>query len=346
MALFVGSRASHPDARRQESPQASLPMLVHCTPPLFAEIVSYLATPVELTRMCGTAAKWLSEECGFEKHPEWERMYGRKWRAFHDCLSHAGAESSTWRHLFRETCAGRQECLLEVFHRGLKLGFAMSALSARVRWDPHAGKDGAYVAKYLSASECPPEVIPGTQGHRLRFCPEPVRRRLLDPGLGPLDSMLGVGRSPGPPHQVPLDGAALAAMPMDVTSPDGPVPDIEYAKAPDTKFYPYAIMNGTDGLVPGQGVELQWKMQLGSPFGWWYGMLEALKVDVVTGVAKAVVTFPHFPPHSRWYRLVVEFGDDQLRQCDMGGYSGGLRPVSPTEKDHWMHFLPSEPIEF
>ena len=32
-------------------------------------------------------------------------------------------------------------------------------------------------------------------------------------------------------------------------------------------------------MKAGQGVELQWKMQQGSPFGWWFGIVESLERD-------------------------------------------------------------------
>ena len=35
------------------------------------------------------------------------------------------------------------------------------------------------------------------------------------------------------------------------------------------RCYPYRVLEGLEGLEVGRNVELQWKMQEGSPFGWW-----------------------------------------------------------------------------
>jgi len=111
--------------------------------------------------------------------------------------------------------------------------------------------------------------------------------------------------------------------------------------------YPYRVLSGiSTDLEVGQGVELQWKMQLGSPFGWWYCRLESLRLEP-DGRAVADVTFRHFPEESRWYRLQVTFGTSQMEPCDFGGYTGGLRPVlHGPEHDHWMRFFPKEPVVF
>ena len=47
-------------------------------------------------------------------------------------------------------------------------------------------------------------------------------------------------------------------------------------------FQPWAlpeVLEGIPELKVGQGVELQWKMQQGSPFGWWFGTVESLERD-------------------------------------------------------------------
>jgi len=113
------------------------------------------------------------------------------------------------------------------------------------------------------------------------------------------------------------------------------------ADAGKSAAYPYRVMEGTHGLVVGQGVELQWKMQEASPFGWWYADLEELVLDRATGqCAKATITFPHFSSASRWHRMEVEFGDSQIRANNFGGYTGGIRGLSPEERARWLQFLP------
>jgi hypothetical protein len=104
--------------------------------------------------------------------------------------------------------------------------------------------------------------------------------------------------------------------------------------------YPYKVLEGTHGLRVGGGVELQWKMQSGGPFGWWYGHLEALERGADGRRTTATITFPHFPTTSDWYRLRVQVGDGEIRECTFGGYTGGLRATaSDVEKKHWMQFF-------
>lgn len=68
----------------------------------------------------------------------------------------------------KETVTGKCECTLEVFDREKKIGFAMAAMAARVTFDAGAGgSGGGYIARYLSASEVRPEIIPFEEGHRL-----------------------------------------------------------------------------------------------------------------------------------------------------------------------------------
>lgn len=104
--------------------------------------------------------------------------------------------------------------------------------------------------------------------------------------------------------------------------------------------YPFRVLEGVDGLKPGQGVELQWKMQGGSPFGWWYAHLEALHHEQGEDIATATITFPHFAPNSQWYRLDVRFGSSQMRPCAFGGFTGGIRPASTSDRKRWALFLP------
>jgi hypothetical protein len=99
-------------------------------------------------------------------------------------------------------------------------------------------------------------------------------------------------------------------------------------------------LEGFEGLEIGRGVELQWKMQELSPFGWWFGQLESLQREPNAKTAIATITFAHFPENSRWYRLRLRFGDSKVRACSFGGFSGGIRPVSNAEKEQWMIFFP------
>jgi len=39
------------------------------------------------------------------------------------------------------------------------------------------------------------------------------------------------------------------------------------------------VLEGVPDLKIGQGLELQWKMQQGSPFGWWFGTVESVERD-------------------------------------------------------------------
>eukprot|EP00435_Cladocopium_sp_Y103_P070795 s234_g36.t1 len=110
------------------------------------------------------------------------------------------------------------------------------------------------------------------------------------------------------------------------------------------EIYPYRVLKGYDGVVLGQGVELQWKMQIGSPFGWWYGKVERLERNGAT--AAVTLIFPHFPTNSRWYRLRVVVGDGVVRRCAIGGYHGGLRAVTAEEEKVWSQFIPKQPIMF
>eukprot|EP00416_Gambierdiscus_australes_P026570 CAMPEP_0171078340 /NCGR_PEP_ID=MMETSP0766_2-20121228/14584_1 /TAXON_ID=439317 /ORGANISM="Gambierdiscus australes, Strain CAWD 149" /LENGTH=404 /DNA_ID=CAMNT_0011535463 /DNA_START=15 /DNA_END=1230 /DNA_ORIENTATION=+ len=105
--------------------------------------------------------------------------------------------------------------------------------------------------------------------------------------------------------------------------------------------YSYRVLQGIDQrLVPGQGVEIQWKMQQDSPFGWWYADLEDLHVGEDGNTAVASVTFPHFPTNSRWYRMHLRFGDSVIRHCGFGGFTGGIRATTKAEQAHWFTFLP------
>lgn len=119
--------------------------------------------------------------------------------------------------------------------------------------------------------------------------------------------------------------------------------------APPTalEIYPYRVLQGLEGLRVGASVELQWKMQMGSPFGWWYGVVEQMERNCgEEGTAAVTITFRHFPANSRWYRLRVVVGDGVMRRCAIGGYHGGIRAVTPEEDKQWKLFFPKETIMF
>merc|ERR1719265_277386 len=208
-----------------------------------------------------------------------------KWPAFHEAVSF-NSRKQDWRRIYQETQMGRCECTLEVFDREKKPGFAMAAMPARVQFK---AKLNGFIARYISASPVRPELIPSTEGHRIRFCPPSVRERLQP---------YGVTMSPGG---------------MSISSSDARVPDAFCSSKIMRSFpgekssssdYPYRVLESTDGLEVGKGVELQWKMQEHSPFGWWYGTLGALKHfrDQNGEYAVATITFDHFPRNSLWFR--------------------------------------------
>lgn len=113
--------------------------------------------------------------------------------------------------------------------------------------------------------------------------------------------------------------------------------------AVSSQCYPYQALAGVEGLRVGGGVELQWKMQDGSPFGWWYGVLEALST-CADGLSVATISFRHFHATSVWYRLQVEFGDGQVREGAGGGFTGGVRALNKDEEKQYMRFFPKEPV--
>jgi hypothetical protein len=233
----------------------------------------------------------------------WREFYELKWPAFYDAMEYASVKD--WRAVYFETLSGRSQVVLEIFDREKKIGFAMSAMPATVRYK---ADDDTYIAQYISASPVRPESIASSENHRLRFCPVSVRERLR----------------PGPPL----------------------IDEDMICQAPSPLSYPYTVLGGTEGLVVGRGVELQWKMQENSPFGWWYGDLEALRRDRGEAAVTATVIFRHFPKSSPWYRLDVKFGDSAMRDCIFGGKTGGMRPVNTQEQKRWMQHLPVSPIVF
>jgi len=290
----------------------SLTLLAECHQPLLLEIASYLtSSPEDLANITGKTSHLINRHIAFAANELWGSAFAARWPACHESLSYEStrnwySRAQDWRACYRDTLSGKREYVLEVFDREKKLGFAMAAMAARITYDPI---EDAFVASYLSASEVLPETIPAFEGHRLRFCPPSARPQL---------------------------------QPRVVVEED-PEAQLKCGRKP---CYPYRVLEGLTDLVVGQGVELQWKMQYGSPFGWWYGNLEQLQRDPDGKVASATITFRHFPSTSRWYRLEVRFGDSDMRPCSFGGYTGGIRPASPDEHRRWMRYFPKEPVVF
>lgn len=175
------------------------------------------------------------------------------------------------------------------------------SMSAMPAWVHYRAREDAYEAHYISASAVLPELIPVSEDSRLRFAATAVREQLL------------------PQRHTGLRVGGFDE--VDAT-------------------YPFRVFQGMQGLVPGTGVEIQWKMQEASPFGWWYGELEDLRLFPDGTTATATVTFRQFPANSRWYRMKLRFGDSAIRDCMFGGYTGGIRPTTQAEKNTWLGFLP------
>ncbi|CAK0858341.1 unnamed protein product [Prorocentrum cordatum] len=257
----------------------------------------------------------------FEREKKLGRLGGSTAAHRHRCFAEARWDAD-WAGLRAGGCAGAARGLAArgpespAPSRQKLPRFAMAAMPARLQYETSLG---AYLARYLSASQVPPEPIPPHEEHRLRFCPRGVRGRLRC----------------GPPSE---GGDAK-------TEATAPTESLKDPHGCDLSRYPYRVLGGLEGLEVGRSVELQWKMQEGSPFGWWYGRLDALAVKP-DGLAQATITFNHFPVNSRWYRLDVVIGDTRVRDCSFGGYTGGIRPVSEDEDRQCMKFFPKEPVVF
>lgn len=230
----------------------------------------------------------------------WKEMLLWRWPAFHDAFVYR--HECTWRDAYRLVLTGQAEVTMEVFDRRKEPGFAMSAMSARVCYSRAMS---GFRANYISATAVQPELIPEAERFRLRYCPASAHKALK---LGEMQ------------EESCCFGNTVGKEPL--------------------LYYPFKVLDGVSGLVVGEGVELQWKMQVGSPFGWWYGTLECLVVDADGRTASATIVFKHFPSSSPWYRLKVRFGDSEIRECLFGGYTGGLRGVSADEQKQWMRFWP------
>ncbi|CAJ1360724.1 unnamed protein product [Effrenium voratum] len=260
--------------------------------PLATHISEFLSEPLDLTNLFRLSSKAISETSRQIVAWQWERVFREKWPVHYEVLGGGPSVPSIAPvGYLEERTHGRREEILEIFDREKKVGFCMSAMTAKVSWEQ---KTRCYVASYVSASHVVPERIPTSEVHRLRFCPPNVRDQ-LQPELAP--------------------------------------PRV-------SEIYAFRVYAGLEGLQVGRGVELQWKMQVGSPFGWWHGVVEHVERKGAT--AAVTLTFGHFPQHSRWYRLRVVVGDGVMRRCGIGGYHGGIRSCTAAEEKHWMRFFPKD----
>jgi hypothetical protein len=243
----------------------------------------------------------------------------------------------TWKPCYHDTMLGKVACSLEIYHREKKLGFSMSCMPALVHYDKNRD---IYLAKYVSASVVPLESISVREEGRLRFVPSSAR--LLQPESDALQ----------PPVQAPAKNArSVAAAKVGAAASHSlrrlslATPALALLAKAANSSYSYMAITGIDeGLQIGAGLELQWKMQPGSPFGWWYGELEALERQPGASVAKATIIFKHFPPNSRWYRMQVVFGDGEVRDSSFGGKTGGIRSTPLELQQQWTGFLPAVSI--
>lgn len=317
-------------ARHNQAKAPDLTELALCFKPLFGEIAAFLAShPRDLVHLCSMAAAAIAGEADEATHGLWGSMYAQRWPAFFDAKRFQGEED--WRSAFLGTLAGDQECVLEVFDREKKSGYAMSAMPARVQY---MHSKCAYRVQYISASVVRPEMIPLDEEHRLRFCPVSARCRLWPGWSIGQETSSHDGRYTNDAAGGDFKAAYGAARKNAVSIVSALVP-----RRPEI-HYPYRVLEGTEGLEVGRGVELQWKMQTNSPFAWWFGILEQISIPSDGGAAMAVIIFPHFDERSEWYRLRVRFGDSERRDCMFGGVTGGIRQCTPEEQAHWMRFFP------
>jgi len=321
--------------------------IAECLDPLLAVIGGYLAeTPRDVVCLFYLTSGSLASQASFAMNTLWQDMYALRWKGFFEALRFQ-QRGDNWLELYKDTLRGHCEFMLEVFDRQKKEGFAMSAMPARIHYD--SGEDG-YVAWYISASEVPPELIPAAEAHRLRFCPASVREPLwrdAPPAVCelPYDRLWCSFKSRAGCCMRRRSSSGSGDEMTRRRSSSGDWPKAETSDESKQGAYPYCVLEGTTGLKIGGAVELQWKMQDQSPFGWWYGQLEELQHHSDGKLATATVVFPHFAATSQWYRLAVAFGDNEVRDCALGGKSGGLRPVRDGEKVQWMQHFPTNPIQ-
>jgi len=310
----------------ERSCHPGLTLIAECLHPLLEIIGGFLIdAPEDLLRAFHLTSRCVAQQASFTTDALWHDAYAYRWKPFCRLLEFQNEHyvAQDWFTLYRDTLEGRIEFAVEVFDRQKKAGFAMSAMPARIHYER---KEESFVAWYMSASQVPPELIPESQQHRLRACPTSALEHLC--------------RSSNFVSEVPLERRWDAAC-RDRCRWVGKSPEVpEHAQA----SYPYSVHSSTQGLEPGSAVELQWKMQGRSPFGWWFGLLESFHQED-SETASATITFPHFSPTSQWYRLTVRIGDSEIRDCALGGKSGGLRRVSAEERLQWMRHFPTNPIQ-
>lgn len=261
---------------------------------IYDTVLSFADGPAEIFRAGLLPGRGFLGSEKWLLHSQWEHAYQSRFPAFYEALAFSG--ECQWHECWRGTISGQVEVLVDIFDREKKPGFAMSAMPAQCRWD-HERR--SFVARYLSVSQVPEEVIPLKEGNRLRFCPENARDQIQAKDRRAID-------------------------PFKIL---------------------YQPLNTQDvHLLPGQAVELQWKMRGGGPFGWWYCEVESAEPLLASGQYSATLKFRHFPETSPWYRLTVPLGMDSPSSCAIGGYSGGLRRCTEREKRHWMTFFPEQPV--
>uniref|UniRef100_A0A7S0WZF3 F-box domain-containing protein n=1 Tax=Chlamydomonas leiostraca TaxID=1034604 RepID=A0A7S0WZF3_9CHLO len=82
----------------------------------------------------------------------------------------------------------------------------------------------------------------------------------------------------------------------------------------------------------GEEVEVQWRGDMGHPFGWWFGVVRRVLR------ASVVIEFPQYPAHSPWRSVLVPVStskDGAVNVDQRWGYLGGLRQLSEAEKAEW-----------
>jgi len=273
--------------------------------PVLLLIAEFLASsPRDVSRFCNQTSTGMVMSIGLTYDTMWSELFLERWPAFHACLLTGGRIMQEWRKLYERMLKGNLICVLEVFDREKKLGFAMSAMPAKV-W--YTVDRDCYIAKYISGMDVQEELIPHREGYRLRSCPSSV-----------------------------VDQLCASKVLATCSSPND---ELSHTK------YPYSVLSGTEDLAVDQGVELQWKMQPRSPFGWWHGHLESLHHCEYSSCSIATIVFAHFEPSSRYHRMQVRLGNGKMHEGSIGGFTGGMRPTSAEEELQWMLFFPREALQ-
>eukprot|EP00929_Paragymnodinium_shiwhaense_P041254 TRINITY_DN2143_c0_g2_i1.p1 TRINITY_DN2143_c0_g2~~TRINITY_DN2143_c0_g2_i1.p1 ORF type:complete len:482 (-),score=76.12 TRINITY_DN2143_c0_g2_i1:384-1829(-) len=363
LPLACGDLAeASPDSRANLS---GLTLVAECFQPLFWEVAEYAVHEPKAFARMAAVSRSVSSGMRVVSRPRldgamsvWQRLYAKRWPVFYEALRWQSLADSQpifdWSAVYQETVESTFRCVLEVFDREKKAGFAMAAMPAEVSYDVSVN---GYVAKYISARHVAPEVIDMTDAHRLRFCPESARSQLLVVSPVRFSGSRGSKAASSSADTPRSCASSCEEMPLDMPLPtvrswfrsiSEAAADLLTGQVEEDSRRPYCynVLEGLEGLQAGMHIELQWKMQEKSPFGWWFGKLESIQRLNEPGLAHATILFEHFPATSRWYRLGVTFGDSQIRDCAFGGHTGGLRVVSQREKTRWMRFFPPKPVGF